>query len=170
MKKTLSVILAVILMFSTLGVMAFAEETTEKAMVTVKFYWDAADIGGEPKNSVQIAAGENLVEHFSLYECSPETPVKDSTKTTKYTFDGWEEYKLGADGSWIATGKQYYTGTLPRIPADAADGSEIVYVATFYEEEIKENVSFWALIASIFERFNFIFEYIAKIYEGVIEF
>lgn len=172
MKKALSVILAVILMFSAVSVMAFAEDGTEAtpAMVTVKFYWDAADLDGEAKNVVQIAAGENLVEHFNIYDCRPEVPVKESTETTKYTFDCWEEYTLGTDGKWIATGKTAYTGTLPAIPEDAEDGSEIIYVATYYEEEIKENVSFWALIASIFARFNVIFEYFAKVFEGVIEF
>lgn len=172
MKKTLSVILAVILMFSAVSVMAFAEDAvqTEEELITVKFYWDIADLdGGEPKNVVQIAAGENLVEHFSWYDCRPETPVKESTETTKYTFDIWEEYRMGDDGNWIATGNEGYTGTL-KLPADAENGDEIIFVAKYYEEEIKENVSFWALIASIFARFNQIFEYFAKVFEGVIEF
>ncbi len=169
MKKALSVILAVILMFSTLSVMSFAEDAAQtEDMVTVKFYWDAADIGGEAKNVVKIAENDNLVEYFSAYGY-PDTPVKESTETTKYTFKYWEEYRLGTDGKWFATGNQGYSGTL-KLPEDAKNGDEVVFVAVFYEEEITENVSFWALIASIFARFNEIFKYFAKVFEGVVDF
>ncbi len=170
MKKVLSVILAVILMFSAVSVMAFAEDSTETEapLVTVKFYWDADDIeNGEPKNVVKIDASENLVEYFKYYGY-PETPAKESTETTKYTFKYWEEYKV-KEGKWEPTGNQGYSGTL-KLPAGVANGDEVVFVAVFHEEEIKENVSFWALIASIFARFNQIFEYFAKIFEGAVDF
>ncbi len=171
MKKTLSVILAVLLMFSTVSVMAFAEDATEvlpsENMVKVYFYLDEANLGGDADYVIEIEAGGKLATEIGYTEDFPDKPEKAATDTAEYTFRYWEEYTLGEDGNWIATGNTHYTYTLPNIPADAEDGSEIYYVAIYNEELIFENMSFWALITYIFSNFNKIFEYLAKIYEGV---
>lgn len=148
MKKTLSIVLAMLMIFSTMGVMAFAQDEAQK--VTYIF-----------KNGDNTVATVTVVDSISAQELIPNipaSPVKEDTETTRYTFKGW---KLEGDDS----GALYYQTTIP-VPADMPEGaaSPYVFVAEFSEEDISGRQSFWNFIESIFERLNMIFAYFAEIF------
>lgn len=161
MKKALSVLLAVLVLFSMAGVMATAEgETTET--VRVVFYVDDAEY-----YALNVLPGVNFVDRLQTGDNVLTAPTKASTETTEYIFNGWELYQQNENGEWVATGVVDYPGTIPPVGEDV---TEVRYVATFIEEDIKENQTLWAFIATIFERINMIFEYFAEVFRGVIDF
>ncbi len=135
MKKTLALILSLLVAFSMFTVATFAAED----LVTISF----VDSDGRTIDTVQVKVDTILTPY------APENPVKESTETTKYTFIGW----TSSDD-----GEVYYKNTLPSARVD------VTYTATYSEENISENQTFWSFIASIFERINLIFEYFAEIF------
>lgn len=147
MKKTLAMLLAVLVALSMFTVAAFAEGD-----VTIQFKngdgEEAAVIG-----SVTLTPGSiNDITPFI-----PENPVKASDGEYEYTFKGWQ---LVGDDS----GKLYYKNTIEAPGADYEGEDVITYVAVFSAEEITPTQTFWNFIESIFERINLIFQYFAEIF------
>ena len=147
MKKALSVVLAMLMVFSMVGVMAFAtdETATETKYVTYKFLNDDGTLIKE----FQMAVDSNVV----ITTLVPEEPVKAETEDTRYLFKYW----VDKDGTI------YYRSTIKNPTADTPD--EVVLTAVYSEEDISGRQSFWSLVESIFERINRIFEYFAAIFE-----
>lgn len=157
MKKALSVLLSVLVLFSMVGIMATAEGESER--VTVYFYVDGVEY-----YKIEALSGVNFVDRLQNGEQKLEEPAKAPTETTEYTFKYWEKCNINENGELIPTGEITYTGNVPPAYEDT------YYVAVFAEEEIKENQSLWAFIRTIFERINMIFEYFAEVFRGVIDF
>ena len=145
MKKALSIVLAMLMIFSTVGVMAFAEDeaATDTTKITYIFKVDDKVV---QEFSVDPTEETSLKNHL-------EVPTKESTETTEYIFKGW----LGEDGV------TYYPDAVPVRVEDA--GKTLTFVAQFSEKDITATQSFWKLVESIFARINLIFEYFAKIFE-----
>lgn len=142
MKKTLSVVLALLVALSMFSVMAFA---ADEAPITVIFKVDGVAV-----QTVSVASGTILTPYV------PEDPSRVDTDEYRYTFKGWK-----AEGDDTL----YYKNTLP-VPALAEGETSkiIVYEAQFSQEDISGRQSLWNLIESIFERINLIFEYFATIF------
>lgn len=165
MKKTLSIILAVILMFSAVSVMAFAEDATDEGLVTINFYVDAEDIGSTPFHTIKVLPGKNFTDRLVTGEEAIGDPEKAPTEEVEYIFKGWSKYNTETDSTDPTV---YVAGTIPVV--ENADEAVICYVAVFAEQEVRENQTFWQFVASIFARINAIFEYFAKVFEGVVDF
>lgn len=144
MKKALSVILSVLVIFSMLGMAVSAAED----LVKIEFVIDGVVV-----ETFEVAPG---VDYRDLMDEELKVPTKEPADGKEYIFKHWLNE---------ASGNTTSTSGLP-----VAGTEDIVYVAVFAEQEIKENQSFWAFIQSIFERINMIFEYFAKVFEGVFEF
>lgn len=142
MKKVLSVLLSMLMIFSMAGVVAFAEDAAESdATVNVIFY----DEDGETVlYDLMVAPGTALGPQI-------ENPSKAETETTRYIFKGWK----GEDG------EVYYDSTLPK---PTADDTKVTYTAVYSKEDLTQRQTFWNLIESIFERFNLLFQYFAEIF------
>lgn len=138
MKKTLSVVLAMLVLFSMTAFMASAEGE----LVTVKFFNDGVVV-----KEAQLTVGANITD------LKVSNPSKTATETTEYTFKGW---RCSLDG------ELYYENTLPVVPADA---TEITFTAEYAESNVEVRQTFWNLIESIFARINLIFQYFAKVFE-----
>ncbi len=152
MKKALSVILSMLVIFSMFGMVAAAEgeQTEQTQLVSVTFYVD-----GEEYYYIECLPGANIVERLQTGENKLVTPVKDLGDGNVYTFKYWVNR---------ANGDIRYTGNIPPVTENT------VYDAEFNVEEKTENQSFWAFVKTIFERINLLFEYFAKVFEGVIDF
>ncbi len=149
MKKALSVLLSLLVIFSMFGMVAAAEgEQTDLVSITFK-------VDGEVYYYIEALPGANIIERLQTGENKLETPVKDLGDGNVYTFKYWENE---------ANGDIRYTGNIPPATEDT------VYNAVFHVEEKVENQSFWAFVQTIFERINLIFEYFAKVFEGIIDF
>lgn len=148
MKKALSVLLSMLMIFSMVGVIAFAEgeDTKTESAATVSYVFK---VDGKVFNEFDIAPGKEIVELI-------DTPSKAETETTRYLFKGWV---LEGD----ETETVWYTGTIPN-PTEADAGKTFVYNAVFSETDLTERQTFWNLIESIFERINRLFEYFAEIF------
>lgn len=142
MKKALSVILSMLVIFSMVGVMAFA---ADEALVNVVFL----DDNGETIHNVQLAEGTNISSY------APENPSKPDTDTTEFIFKGWDYVESETDGDRL-----YYKNGLP-----TATGETMTFKAVYSENDISGYQSFWNLIESIFERINRLFEYFAEIFQ-----
>lgn len=149
MKKALSVILSVLVIFSMLGM---AVSAADDGLVNIQFVIREEGKEDVVLKELNVAPGINIVSQLADLE----DPVKEPADGVEYIFKCWEN---------AANGHQTSTSNIP--PAGETD---VVYVAVFAEQEIRENQSFWAFIESIFERINMIFEYFAKVFEGVLEF
>lgn len=134
MKKTLALILAMLVALSMFSVAAFAADD-----VTITF----VDYDGEVLYTKTVPVGSDVAVY------APENPVRENTEKAKYTFTGWT-----AEGS-----EEVYSAA--QLPAATENAT---YFATYAEEEIKEGQSLLKFIATIFERINLIFEYFAKIF------
>ena len=134
-----------------LGMFVSAADTD---LVTVKFVVDTDDDGEYDVivKKLDVKPGVSLVPLLTDLQ----DPVKDPVDGVEYIFKCWENDK---------SGHQTSTSNIP--PAGEED---VVYRAVFVEQEVKENQSFWKFIESIFARINMIFEYFAKVFEGVFEF
>lgn len=137
MKKTLALILAMLVAFSMFSVAAFAADD----LVTVTF----VDHEGKVIETHKVKAGEALTAYV------PENPVRENTDTTKYTFRGWQI--KGSDDETI-----YRSNTLN--PAD----EDITYKAVYLEEKVATGQNLLQFFRSIFERINLIFQYFATIF------
>lgn len=148
MKKALALLLSVLMIFSMVGVMAYAEDTTDPAepteeeLVTVIF-----KDGDVILKTIKVKPGIIITAY------APENPEKPDTETTRYTFKGWQS---------SVDGEIYYRSTLC-TPQDASV-KEIVYTAVYSEKDISGRQTLWEFIGSIFTRINMIFEYFAKIF------
>ena len=150
MKKVISVLLSMLMIFSMVGVMAFAEDAensgntvVDKATVTVIFY----DEDGVTKlEEIRLEPNEELSTKIK-------NPEKADTETTRYIFKGWQ----------AKDGTIYYQSTLP-TPTEADENTTIEYVAVYSKEDLTQRQTFWNLIESIFERFNLLFQYFAEIF------
>ena len=151
MKKALSVILSLLVIFSMFGTVA-AAEGEQAELVSVTFYVD-----GEQYYYIECLPGTNIVERLQTGDNKLETPIKDLGDGYVYTFKYWS---TNEDGS----GDVRYTGNIPPVYENT------VYYAQFHVEEKTENQTFWAFVKTIFERINLIFEYFAKVFEGVFDF
>ena len=136
MKKTLALILAVLVAFSMLTVATFAADGD---LVSINF----VDDDGKEIASYQVAIGENVVPYV------PANPEKESTETTKYTFAGWVS---------SFDGETYFANTIPNAAFD------VTYKAEYSEKDISGNQTLLQFFRSIFERINLIFEYFATIF------
>ena len=141
MKKIIAVLLSVLLLFSALSVVSFAEgEVEEKPIYKITF----VDYDGTPLGSRQVPQGGII--------SAPENPARAEDKENKieYIFKGWS-----SDG-----GAPTYSGnTLPLATAD------VTYTAVYAENKKGDNLTFWQLVASIFARINKIFEYFNKLFD-----
>lgn len=143
MKKALSVVLAMLMVFSMVGVMAFAEGETR--YITYTFL----DEDGSLIKEFQMAEDSNVI----ITTLVPDEPVKPDTEDTRYIFKHWE----------AEDGTIYYKSTIKNPTADTPD--TVTFKAVYSEEDISSRQSFWNLIESIFERINLIFEYFAAIFQ-----
>lgn len=119
MKKVLSVVLCVLMLFSAFSVLAFAAEPVKS--ITVRFV-----VNGEEVKKVMVAPGEDLNQY------APKTPTKDSETITdkdgkeiytKYEFYGWES----SEDKTI-----YEEGSLPK--ATVKEGESALKTITFYAQ------------------------------------
>ena len=152
MKKTLSLILAVLLLFSV-GAMSVSAAN----LVTVNFVVDDVIV-----YTIETLPEEIFVDRLQQGEQALKTPVKAPDETYEYTFKYWECKELGVTAT---------TGNIPAV-GDPAEGhpSVITYEAVFAKEEIRQTQSFFKFLETIFARINMIFEYFAKVFEGVFDF
>ncbi|MBQ8503700.1 MAG: hypothetical protein IJ491_05415 [Clostridia bacterium] len=142
MKKALSVLLSVLVIFSMVGVMAFA---AEEPAITVQFKdWD-----GKVVKEIQVDSGTIITQY------APENPERADTDDTDYTFAGWR----GEDG------ELYHKSTFPTpVLAEGETTKTVVYTAEYTEKDTSGYQSFWNFIESIFERINMLFEYFAEVF------
>lgn len=142
MKKIIAVLLSVLVLFSAFGVAAFAGNEDEVTEEPVYFTVTFVDYDGTHIASRQVLKGKNVN--------APMNPERASTEDTDYIFKGWS-----ADGGATI----YHAETLPVATVD------VTYTAVYAEEAHKDNLTFWQLVASIFERINQILEYFYKLFD-----
>lgn len=144
MKKTLALILAVLVAFSM-----FAFATSAADLVNVKFMND-----GEIYYQVDVPKGQSVTPF------APENPTKGSlvdengNVVTEYIFKGWAKNEDENETF-------YQKNTLPNAAED------VIYYAVYSEKVIEENQTFWSFIQSIFARINLIFEYFSRIFDFI---
>lgn len=142
MKKTLAVILAVLMLFTTVSFLAFAEDGEEKSYYNIEF----VDYDGTSIKKMQAEKGSIVP--------GPANPTREATDDYEYTFKGWS-----ADGGKTL----YFQNTIPIATAD------VTYTAVYSETEKQDLLTFWGFIASIFRRINMIYEYFYKIFSRGLE-
>lgn len=146
MKKTLAVLLSVLVAFSMFAVVASAADTVKVTFVN----------GGETIKELTVAAGTaiipDLVPEVAREYKAEVTDENGNTAEYKYTFKGW---KSSVDGNI------YYDSGIPTPDGSVAS---ITYTAEYSAENYSERQSFWNFIESIFERLNMLFEYFATIF------
>ncbi len=147
MKKALSIILSVLVIFSMFSMVAAA---ADEDLVTVKFM-----VEGKVYKEIRVVPGQNFVHRIvEGGDAELGIPTKAPTETTEYIFKFWKNEANGHETS------------AANVPVATED---TVYVAVFAEQEIVENQSLWAFVRTIFERINMIFEYFARVFEGIFE-
>ncbi len=152
MKKALAVLLSVLVAFSMFTVMTFAAgSTAEPTPITIKFIVDDNLV-----REIAVKNGEILTPY------APENPAKASTDTTKYTFKGWQ---VCDENGNVLEETLYQKSTFPApYLAEGEETKTIIYKAVFTEKNIQGNITFFGLIASIFERLNLLFQYFAEVF------
>ncbi len=138
MKKTLALILAVLVAFSMFSVAAVAADD----LVSVQF----VDYDGKEIKISHVIVGEDI----SAY-APKEDPARENTDKVKYTFAGWKSNN--PDDTKVYSKYQ--------LPAATED---VVYTATYSEEKITAGQNLLQFFRSIFERINLIFQYFATIF------
>ncbi len=160
MKKALAILLSLILMFSCTAVSLAADESAAEpdysTYVNIFFIVDGA-VAGTVRALPGEMTAQDVVDTIG-------TPSKEATDTVRYIFEGW--YASDESGNVIDGAEKQLSATF-KIPEAAGN---YYYSAVFYEENIKETTTFWAFIQTIFARINLIFEYFAKVFEGIIDF
>lgn len=140
MKKIIAVLLSVLVIFSTVSLVCFAQDEEEPmTYYTITF----VDHDGTTLGTRMIVEG-GVID-------APENPVRANTKEVEYIFKGWS-----SDG-----GKTVYAPkTLPIATAD------VTYTAIYAEEKIDtDTFTFWKFVQSVFARINMIFEYFFNIFD-----
>ena len=138
MKKTLALLLAVLVALSMFSVATFAADD----LVKVTFI---ADDGTTVIKVIEVKADAIFTPEVPA---NPENPVNPE-EGYKYTFKGWES---------SLDGELYTKGTMNPASED------ITYTAVFTAEKVKATQSFFNFLESIFERINLIFQYFAEIF------
>lgn len=162
MKKTLAIVLSLLVAFSMFTVMGMAADEPSadglEGLVKVTFVYGTEE-DKEVIETIYVAPGTAIASD----EYVPAVPTSFFRTTTdengneskfKYTFKGW---KSSVDGAI------YYPAQLPTTTAEDA-GKLIVYSAEYSVEDYSERQSFWNFIESLFERINKLFEYFATIF------
>lgn len=150
MKKTLALVLSLLIAFSMFAVAASAEDATGDELAgTVEIVFKDKD--GGVIDTVYAAPGTILTQYVPAID--KEFEVNNENEKGKYTFKGWKS----------ESGNLYYDSTLP-TPTEEQVGKTVVYQADYSFKDTSENQSFWQLIESIFARINMLFEYFAKIF------
>lgn len=149
MKKTLALVLAMLVAFSMFGMVAAA---ADENLVVVKFVYQT-ETDTEVIDTIKVAPGVGITPDL-VPDAPNEFKVEKDGKTYKYTFKGWKSSE---------NQQTYYDSGIP-TPTEAQLGKTIVYSAEYSVEDYSERQSFWNLIESIFERINMIFEYFATIF------
>lgn len=137
MKKTLALILAMLVAFSMFSVAAVATDN----LVSVQF----VDYDGKEIQSSSVTIGESI----SAY--APDDPVRENTDKAEYTFAGWKSNNPEDT-------KVYSKYQLP------AATENVIYTATYSEEKVTAGQNLLQFFRSIFERINLIFQYFATIF------
>lgn len=137
MKKTLALILAMLVAFSMFSVAAVATDN----LVSVQF----VDYDGKEIQSSSVAIGD------SISACAPANPVRENTDKAEYTFVGWKSNNPEDT-------KVYSKYQLPAATED------VIYTATYSEEKVTSGQNLLQFFRSIFERINLIFQYFATIF------
>ena len=137
MKKTLALILAMLVAFSMFSVAAVATDN----LVSVQF----VDYDGKEIQSSSVTIGESI----SAY--APNDPVRENTDKAEYTFAGWKSNNPEDT-------KVYSKYQLPAATED------VVFTATYSEEKVTSGQNLLQFFRSIFERINLIFHYFATIF------
>jgi len=142
MKKAFSVLLSVLVIFSMVGVMAFAAEPP----ITVNF----VDYDGKVLKTINVLPGAQINEYV------PANPERADTDTTDYTFAGWKD----------ENGNLLHKSTIPVAPqlAEGEATKTVTYTASYTEKDTTGYQTFWNFIESIFERINMLFQYFAEIF------
>lgn len=159
MKKTLAIVLTLLVAFSMFTVVASAEGETE-GLVTVKFAY-VTETDSDVLETIHVAPGTVIAteEYVPVIPTEFKRVVKNedgSEKELKYVFKGWKS---------SVNGSVYYPAQLPTVAADAAAGTEITYTAEYSITDVTDTQSFWEFIASLFARLNILFEYFATIFK-----
>lgn len=144
MKKTLALVLTLLVAFSMFSVAASAVNVE---VVFVNGGEIIKKVTVDSDNSFDAALFPEIAEKYE----TDEKQEDGTTKTYRYTFKGWKDAK---------TGEIFYPGTFD------VDGSvtNVTLEAQYVKEDISGRQSFWNLIESIFARINLIFEYFATIF------
>ena len=152
MKKTLAILLSVLVIFSMFGgVMAFAadgEATETMPPVTYRF----VNYDGKVIKEFHLQSGQIPTEYAPA---NPERPAIEGEK--EFIFKGWR---------CDMNGELYYeASTLPTVNVAEGETKIVTFTAEYSEKNIGEYQSFWNFIESIFERINLLFQYFAKWFE-----
>ena len=140
MKKTIAILLSVLMILPTLGVLTvFADDAGDEPAETYTIVFE--DYDGKVLKTAVLARGSEVR--------APENPTREATETVEYIFKGWS-----ADGGETI----YHASTIPLATAD------VTYVAVYSEQKIPEYLTFWEFVASIFARINAVFEYFYRIF------
>ena len=160
MKKTLALVLSLLVAFSMFAVAASAEEATvdPATVVTYQFKKNGVLLG-----SFAVAPGTkinpDMVPDVEDEYFTEKTDENGDIVKLKHTFKGWALVENGE-----VTDDLDYSSTIP-TPGDDMLGKTVVYEAQYSVEDYSERQSFWNLVESIFERINKIFEYFALIFK-----
>lgn len=143
MKKTLALVLAVLVALSMFSVATFAaDDTAEDKLVKITFY---NDDGATIITVIEVKPGTVFTTKIPE---NPKAPVAPE-EGYKYIFKGW---RSSEDGELYATGNMN--------PAS----EDMSYTAEFSAEKVKKTQSLFKFFETIFERINKIFEYFAEIF------
>ncbi|MBQ8028064.1 MAG: hypothetical protein IJ262_01510 [Clostridia bacterium] len=166
MKKTISVLLSVLMIFSVCSVMLAAAEGTTYTATFID--WDGSPIefvdvdGNKIGNSVEAAEGDIIK--------APANPTRESDyaeingvdrEQTRYTWKGWAVVTgTDSEGNYVYDDSVYYhQNSLPLVSGN------VTYIAVYSSEDVSGNQTFFQFIQSIFYRLNLIFEYFFTIFD-----
>ena len=139
MKKTLALVLAVLVALSMFSVATFA---ADEQLVKVTFM---ADDGATVIKNIEVKPGDVFTQMAPEAPTAPVNPVEGY----EYTFKGWRS---------SLDGELYYSNTFNPASED------VTYTAEFTSRKVKETQSFFKFLETIFERINLIFQYFAEIF------
>lgn len=156
MKKTLAVVLTLLVAFSMFSVAASAATVSvEDADFVVTFMKDGIPVGTVGYSDLANAEAADFPDEEIVpqqYEADKYDEESKENKRYRYKFVGWRSE---------VDGQLYYPGTLSKHPATE---KYITLVAEYSVEDLSERQTFWQLIESILARINLIFEYFATIF------
>ena len=152
MKKTLAIVLTLLVAFSMFTVAASATVDTS-SLVTVNFAY-VTETEAEVIKTIYVAPGTVIASEEYVPAIPTEFTRNVDEAELDYTFKGW---KSSVDGV------VYYPSQLPTVTQEA--GTVITYTAEYLIEDVTDTQSFWEFFASLFARINILFEYFATIFK-----